>query len=215
LKALKRLLIFFILLITIVIVGSIVMIKSVAVNTTDADLPELIYNSSDDLLTTAQLSLLGLPFASSDDQYTIIEDFMNYIILDSIRTNINDAYDPLGDLASSDANYVIYDNGFFIDYVFATLNDDNQIVVCISFGTDKIMPSRSAIYLYFDVEVNIGILELSIVLTLDEYHIADKNLSFRMLDYMFTKLDKTSIEDNMTFGVLDLEAYTYTIELVN
>lgn len=215
LKMLKRLLIFIVLLIIILIITVFVIVKSIAVDTTDSDLPQEIYESPGNLLTAAQLSLLEIPFATDEDQYTIFEEFINYVILDSIRTNINDAYDPLGDIESTDANYVIYQREFFIDYVYATLNEDDQIVVCISFGTDTLMRSRSAIYLYFDVEINVGLLDLSVVLTLDQYHIADKNLSFKILDYLFTKLDKPSIEDSITYGILDLDEYTYTIQILD
>lgn len=152
--------------------------------------------------------------ANEQEQYSIIEEFMNYILLDSIRTNINSAYDPLGDLDTDDANYVMNDHAFYIDYVYAELNDTDQMVICISFGTDQYYQMHSALYLTFDIDIEIVLLNINVVLTLSEYRIADKELSMRILDFAFNKLDKSTIEDSMTFGTLDLDTYTFTISLI-
>lgn len=214
-KTLKKILIFGIILITVLFASILIIVKSIAVDTTDSDLPQDIYESSGDLFSIAQQKLISIPFASDEDQYSMLEEFLNYILLDSIRTNFNDAYNPLSDVETNDTNYVTYQKEFFIDYVYAKINEENQIVLCISFGTDLLIPSRSAIYLYFDVDMNIELFDLSITLTLDQYHIADKKLSFKILDFIFTQLDKNHIEESITSGILDLDAYTYTISLIS
>jgi len=215
LKFIKRLLFFIVLILVVLFTTAFIFVKSIAVDVSDSDLPEEVYTDTGNLLTIGRLSLLGLILADEQEQYTIVENFMNYIILDSIRTNINAAYDPLGDLDTSEANNIIYESGFYIDYVYAKLNDVNQIVVCISFGTDQYMKTHSAIYLYFDIDINIEFMNITLTLTLNQAYLADKEISFQVLDFIFDKLDKTSIEESMTTGTLDLTEYTYSISLVN
>ncbi len=214
-KFIKRLFILVIVLALVVVVGVIMLARSIAVEVTDADLPQDVYTETGDLLTIAELNLVGLVLADEQERYTIIEEFMNYILLDSIRTNINSAYDPLGDLDTDAANYVMSESAFYIDYVYAELNDTDQIVICISFGTDQYYQMHSALYLTFDIDIEIVLLNIDVVLTLSEYRIADKELSMKILDFAFNKLDKSTIEDSMTFGVLDLDDYTFTFSLIN
>lgn len=214
-KFIKRLVILVILLAVVIVVGVIMFAKSIAVEVTDADLPQNVYEETGVLLTIAQLNLLDLVGATDQERYTIIEEFMNYIILDSIRTNINEAYDPLGSLDTDAANYVMKKGSFYIDYVYAELNDNDQMIVCLSFGTDQYYKMHSALYLTFDIDIEVELLNINVELTLAEYSIADKELSMKILDFAFNKLDKSSIEDSMTYGVLDLEAYTFTFSLIN
>jgi len=215
LKIIKRLFILIIVIALVLVVGVFMFTKSIAYEVTDADLPQDVYSESGNLLTIAQLNLMGLVLADEQERYTIIEEFMNYVLLDSIRTNINSAYDPLGDLITDDANYVMSKGAFYIDYVYAELNDNDQIVVCLCFGTNQYYTMHSALFLTFDIDIEIELLNVNVVLTLSEYKIADKKLSMKILDFAFNKLDKSSIEDSMTFGVLDLDAYTFTFSLIN
>jgi len=213
-KLLKRLLIFILVLVVVVAVAVFILIRSIAVEVTDADLPQVVYQDDSNLLITAQTNLLGLILADDSERYTIIEEFMNYIILDSIRTNINPDYDPLGDLDTNEANYISDEGYFYIDYVYAELNDNDQIVICISIGSDQYVEMHTAIYLTFDIDIEIQLLEINAVLTLVEYSVADHDISFKVLDYLMTKLDKDSVEESMTFGVLDLDEYTFTFSLI-
>jgi len=214
LKTIRKIFTLIFIVILVFVIGAFILVKSIAVDVTDSDLPQDVYSDDGDLLTISQLKILGLVLANEQERYNIIEEFMNYIILDSIQTNINSAYDPLGDIDTNEANYVIYDSGLYIDYVYAELNDSNQIVICVSFGSDRYLTMHSAIYLIFDIDVQIELLNISVVLTLSEYSIADKNLSFKILDYLFTKLDKNKIEESITLGILDLDEYTFTISLI-
>lgn len=213
-RIIKRLLTFLIVLVVVLLAAAFIFIKSVSVNVTNADLPQDIYSETGDLQTIARINLLGLVVASEEDSYLLINNFMNYMFLDSIRSSINSAYDPLGDLNTDATNYIVDGFGYYIDYVYSTLNENNQIVVCISFGTDKYITSHSAIYLYFDVLIEKELLNITVTLSLSEYYLSDTKLSLKMLDYLFEKLDKTSIEDSMTMGVLDLDNYTYTVSII-
>ena len=210
-KFLKKLFIFLLVVIVLVAVAIFFVIKAIEVEVTDADLPQAVYQEDGNLLLIAQTNLLGIIIADESDQYTIIEEFMNYVLLDSIRTNINPNYDPLDGDDTNEANYVVDAGYFFIDYVYAELNDQDQIVVCISFGSNQFMEMHSALYLTFDVDIQIELLDVSVVLTLVEYSIADHGIPFKVLDYLMTRMDKESIEDSMTNGELDLDEYTFTI----
>jgi hypothetical protein len=213
-KFLKSLFVFIIVVVVILVTTTFVFVKSIAVDVTDANLPQNIYTETGDLQTIAELSLVGLVIANDEDRYLLINNFMNYMLLDSIRENVNSAYDPLGSLDTDAANYIIKEDVYYIDYVYSTLNEDNQIVICISFGTDKYITSHSCIYMYFDVDIDVQLLNITVTLTLSEYYIADHKLSLKILDYVFDKLGKTAVEDSMTMGTLNLDNYTYTVSII-
>ncbi|WP_176239627.1 hypothetical protein [Mariniplasma anaerobium] len=202
-------------LIVIIFVGVLIFLNSIKVEVTDDDLPQGIYTETGDLESISQVYLLGIVVASDADQYTLINGFMNYMILDSIRKNINPDYDPLADLDTVEADYVTYDKNFYIDYIYANLNDDNQIVVTAAFGSDSIIKVDSALNLVFDIDLDISFTNIGFTLTLVDYSLSDTALSFQVLDFIMSKLDKTEIEGQMSMGVLDLDTYTYTLSILN
>ncbi len=213
-KLLKRLLIFVLVIVVILVAGVLILMKAIHVDVTDSDLPQTVYTSNGDLMGFAENAMLDYVTASQSDQYTIVEEVINYIILDSIRTNINAQYDPLSDSTDNAVNHVIDSGMFYIDYVYATLNDSNQLVVCASFGTIGLLASHSALYLTFDISVQVVLLNVNLTLTLSQVQIADQTISMSMLDFIMSKVDKTSIENSMTSGVLDLDNYTYTLSML-
>ena len=42
-----------------------------------------------------------------------------------------------------------------------------------------------------------------------------KEIAVFILNFIFNRLDKTEVEDSMTFGTLDLDEYTYTISIAD
>ena len=212
-KFIKRLILFLLLVIVALVIVSMVLLDSIRYQVTSDDLPQDVYETSGDLLDYAKVQMVGLILADEDDRYTIMEEIMNLIILDSIQKNINTSYDPLSDCVEDNCQYIYKDSPVYIDYVYAELNDDNQIVVYISGGSDKYVSASTAIILVFDVEFDLDILNPSVVLTLDTYSFGDRAMSLRILNFAFDKINKDTIEESMTFGELDLDNYTFTISI--
>jgi len=215
-KLLKSLLILIIVLLIGVVIFAFSFINSISYEVTADDLPQDVYESSDNLLLFAKTKIVGLVLADEDERYTLIEEIMNLIIFDSIRENINEEYDPLSDCTDNSCARIVDDENFYIDYAFAKLNDDNQIVITISAGTNRYVNVDTALIMVFDVDFGNTIgLDSSIVFTLDEYHLGDRTMSMKLLDMIFERMDKANIENNMTFGELDLDNYTYTISIAD
>lgn len=202
-------------LVILIFVGVLIFLNSIKVEVTDDDLPQGIYTETGDLESLSQIYLLGIIVASDADRYTLVNGFMNYMILDSIRTNVNPDYNPLGSLDTVEANYVTYDKNFYIDYIYANLNDDNQIVVTAAFGSDSIIKVDSALNLTFDIDLDISLFNVGFTLTLVDYALSDTSLSFQVLDFIMSRLDKTEIEGQISMGDLDLEDYTYSLSINN
>lgn len=212
-KFVKRLILFLLFVVVALVVVSMIFLDSISYQVTSEDLPQDVYETSGDLLDYAKVQILGLVLADEDDRFTMIEEIMNLIILDSIQENINTSYDPLGDCTTDACQYIYKDSPFYMDYVYAYLNDSNQIVVVISGGSDKYISASTAIILVFDVEFDIP--NLSVNFTLNNYSFGDRAMSLKILNFAFDKINKDNIEDSMTFGDLDLDNYTYTISIAD
>lgn len=200
-------------LIVLVFVVALIFFNKIKLEVTDDDLPQAVYTETSDLNLVSQTYLTGMLLATDSQRYTMIAQFMNYMILDSIRENINADYDPLADLDTIEADYIIHNDNYYIDYLYANLNDDNQIVVTAAFGANVLLKVDSALILVFDIEPNISLTSLGFTLTLVDYSLSDTKLSLQILDFIFSRLDKTQIENYMSQGELDLDNYTYEIEI--
>lgn len=210
-KFIRRLLIFLILIIVGIGLLFMIFVNSIRYEITESDLPTDVYESEANLLTLAKFKIVGLVLADEDDRYTMIEEIMNLIILDSIQKNMNTSYSPLSDCEDDVCQYIYKDSPFFIHYAYAYLNESNQIVIVVSGGTDKYMSVDTALFLVFDVDIDI--LDMSVNFTLNSYQLGERELSIRMLDFLMDRMDKDAIESNMSFGELDLDAYTFTISI--
>ncbi len=210
-KFIRRFLIFLVLV--LVGLGLLFMsfINSIRYQVTSDDLPQDVYETSGDLLDYAKTKMVDLILADEEDQYTIVEEILNLIILDSIQKNMNTSYDPLGDCEEDACLYIFKNSPFFVNYAYAYLNDVDQMVVVVSGGSDKYISVDTSIFLVFDIDIDIA--NLSINFTLDTYSFGERAMSMKMLDFTMNRLDKANIEDNMTFGELDLDEYTYMISL--
>ncbi len=213
-KFIKRLLLFLIIILIGLVIFAFSFINSIEYTVTAGDLPQNVYENSGNLLPYAQTKIVELITADEDERYTLTEEIINLIILDSIRENINENYDPLGDCDTASCLRILDEEYFYIDYVFAELNDDNQLVVTLSSGANKIISKSTALMLTFDIEFDISI-NMSLTLTLSEYSLGERDLSIKILDFIFNKLDKDSVESSMTMGTLDLNDYTYTLSLLD
>lgn len=210
----KKLLIFLIVLAIVLFVGMNFVISKIEVDVTDDILPVDIYNSATDPYDMAMAVMLDFynPL-SSKDEYTLTEEFLNYIILDSIHENVNDEYDPLNESCTQSACDVIVETGYGnVEYIVATLNDDNQIVLTVNFNRSEFPDVETALFLTFDVEVDL--LEFEINLVLDSVFISDVEISMDNLEWIVGQFDANQIESSITVGELDLETFTYTVSLL-
>jgi len=82
---------------------------SIQVEVDEDTLPVNVYEEDADLLTLVNTRLIDLFINSATNEYTVVEEVVNLIILDSIRENVNSEYDPLGDCETTECNYIVYD----------------------------------------------------------------------------------------------------------
>ncbi|MCK5731912.1 MAG: hypothetical protein KAH13_02770 [Tenericutes bacterium] len=214
-KLLKKLILIIVVFVVLLIAGSLLFLNSIEYEVTNSDLPQDVYETSGELLPYAKTKILSLLIVDEDDRYTVVEEIINLIILDSIHENINESYDPLGDCTTNDCSRIYNSDSLYIDYVFAEINEDNQIVITISAGSESIIKADTALILVFDIDFNIITLNPNIVFTLNSYYLGNKGLSLTLLNIIFNRLDKTEVEDSMTFGTLDLDEHTYTISITD
>ena len=189
-------------------------IDKISVDVQTEDLPQDIYLEQGDLFVLAQEKLLELfTPGTGESEYTITEDFLNYVILHSIRENVNELYDPLNETCTEAECFFITETPYGkVEYAFVELNEDDQLVVTVNFKRDDFPEFETAIFATFDVEVSL--LDLELVLTLDSIMLNDITISTANLDRILGLFDKTAIEEVMVIGILDLDEYTYTVPLI-
>jgi hypothetical protein len=204
-KIVKWILVVLIILLGIIYIG----LNSVKVDVEESELPVNVYEADTDLTTIIQDRMVSIFIDSVANEYTVIEEILNLVVLNSIRENVNADYDPLGDCDTTDCNYIVYEEYYYLNYIIVELTEDDQFLVRVSMGSDKFLDYNTVLNFLFDVEINIIGTEIS--LTLDQYHLADKELSMSILDKIFGSLDTETIESQVSTGDLDLEEYSYTI----
>ncbi|MBN2604804.1 MAG: hypothetical protein JXR62_03125 [Bacilli bacterium] len=197
-----------ILLVVIVVLGAIGL-TYIQAEVDEDSLPTSVYNTDTSLTTLIYLNLFDLFITSSSDEYSVIEETINLVILDSIHENINAEYDPLSDCETMECNFIIHDDYYYVSYLWAELTEDNQLMVHVSIGSDKIINVNTILTMYFDIDVDYTGFEISF--TLDKYDINNHNISITVLDRIFGYFDKDQIEDSVTNGELNLDDYSYTI----
>ncbi len=203
----------------LLVIGGMVLISYVQskleVDVSSADLPQDVYQNDGDLLLIAQQKLIDIvnPLNMEDD-YTLTEEFLNYMLLYSIRENVNADYNPLDDTCDTTAcqNIVETDYGN-VQYAYTQLTEENQLLVVVTFYREDYPQTTTAIYATFDIDI--ALLELEIILTLDHITIGTIDLSVSQLDSIVSFFDKQAIEDMIEIGELDLDDYTYRVALVS
>lgn len=217
LKIIKRLLLFLLVVVIGIVIYAFSFINSIQYSVTADDLPQDVYTTDGDLLAYAKTKIVRLVTSSIDERYTLTEDFINLIIWDSIRENVNSNYDPLGtacsESLSTDCQRIVSENYYDIDYAFAKLNDDSQLVITISGGIDKIIHKATALIMIFNIDFRF--IDMEVVFTLDSYSLGDRELSKSLLDRLFGYFGKADVENNISFGTLDLTDYSYTISITD
>ena len=204
-KTIRNLIIILIILIALGVIG----LGAIEVDVDDSSLSTIVYEEDANLTDILQAKFISLFVSGSTEESSLVEDIINLVIYDSIKNNINSDYDPLGDCETTECNYVIYEDYYYINYIFAEMNDDGQLVLTVSFGTEEIIEVNTILVLVFDVDIKL--LSMSIELTLDKYYLAEYEISKTMLDRIFSKIDTENIESQVSKGELNLEEYTYTI----
>jgi len=210
LKWIKRLLILLVIIIVLAFAGILIYLNTIKVNITDEDLPDNIYGSTENL--EARMFVVMTNIVTSTNKETInnhIEDFMNILIFKTIRDDINELYDPING-ETEESQYIIKHPQFTLDYIIADMNEDDQIVLTVSLKRDGFPKAMTAIYFYFDVDFDIFSSEL--ILTLDKVYLDDNIVSRNVYDYIVSLADKTTIEQAVDKGELNLDDYTYTID---
>lgn len=211
-KLIKRLIIFIVIVLVLAFGGLLIFLNSVKVNITQANLPEDVYNSTGNLDTIIENKMISI--ASSDETETnnLFEDFLNIMIFKTIRDNINSEYDPLnGDSEASE--YIVEHKQFTLDYIIAEITEDDQVKITLSIKRESFPKAITAFYFYFDMEVSRT--TMSFILTLDKVYLDNKEINQRVYDYFVSFANKDEIESQVDKGTLDLDEYTYEINILN
>ncbi len=200
-----------VLLVVVVVIGIIGFIgfKKVNIEMDEVDLPANVYEEEGDLLNIVNTKLFDLFVLSADNEYTVVEEVINLVTLDTIRENVNAEYDPLSDCDTDECNYILQNEDYYINYAWAELSEDNQLIIHISVGSDKFIHINTIINFYLDIDINYLGFEIS--LTLDQLSVNEIGVSIDTLDKILGNFDKDNIEAKVTTGELDMEEYTYTL----
>lgn len=207
-KIIKRIIIVLLLLcITLGILG-ILALNRIKTEITKDDLPTEVYDTEHDLIALMGYKLIMFYQDEGEDK-SLIVDFFNLLILDTIIKNINSDYDPLN--GSSDASKSILTNEQFkIDFIVASLNDDDQLVISISLKRDSFPKLTTAFNFVFDIQLD----DIVLNLTLDKVFLHDVEVKRYIYNYFISLTDKSAVEDYIEHGTLNLSEYTYTINIV-
>ena len=204
-KAVKGLIFVLVLLFVFLLVAK----GAIQVDVDENLLPTNVYEEDADLLTLVNTRMYDLFMTSVTNEYTIVEEVVNLIILDSIRDNVNSEYDPIGDCDTTECNFIVYEDNYYINYIWAELSDDNQLIIHVSLGSEKFIGVNTVFNFYFDIEIDY--LGFGIELTLDAYTLGDVDLSMEILNRIFSNIDTEQIEGQVSKGELDLTEYSYKI----
>ena len=200
-----------ILIVTVVVLAVLgfIGVGVINVDVIEDDLPTNVYEEDANLLSLVNTRLFDLFVTSVTNEYGVVEEIVNLVILDSIRENINSEYDPLGDCETNECNFIIYEDNYYVNYIWAELNEDDQLVIHVSLGSEILIGVNTIFDFTFDIDIDY--LGFGIELTLDSYSINNMDLSMNILDNIFSNLDTDQIESEVSKGELDLEEYTYTL----
>lgn len=202
----KKIKVLFIVVVLFTVLGMILFSKfNVDVDTDEIN--QSPYHENATLYSEIASFLFDLFFVDDTEPYEIVERVINYVIVDSIRENINEDYNPFTDCTSDECLYVVSDDSYYLDYIWATLNEDNQIVVHTGIGT-SLFDFHTIIHMYFDVFIDYSNFE--VVLSLEHLELNDTLIETSLIDRILGD-HKNHIEEQVTFGTLNLDDYTYRI----
>ena len=102
-KILKRVLVILVILLGI----GLVALYSVKEDVLETELPTNVYEEDSNLVTIINAKMFELFITSVTDEYTVVEEILNLVVLNSIRENINENYDPLSDCETIECNFII------------------------------------------------------------------------------------------------------------
>jgi hypothetical protein len=207
-KWIKRVLIIFLLLIIIASGVSLLYLQSIQVEISDDDLPQNVYATSGFLPLMMQSKIGQIVYGDESERDGHIEDFLNLLIYQTIRDDINPDYDPVnGDQPSS--QYITKNPWLQVDYIFAQVMDDDQIKMTVSLKRNTFPKAMTAFYFYFDMAFNPSTMTMK--LTLNQVMVDEDIVSKKVYDRILNIAGKEKIETSIDKGILDLENYTYKI----
>ncbi len=208
----RKLLIFLLIIIALAFAGITYATSRIDDVVTKDDLPEHVYASDKTPEQGIEDSVLAMfnPL-NTEDEYDLIESFINYVIYDSVKKNINEDYDPLGTCDTDACTTIITTDHASIKYAYAHLNELDQLILTVSIHRFNYPSFDTAIHLTFDIDIDVDIANanMALVLTLDSVYLADDEISESFLDRLLGFADTKSIEDSVTTGSLDLDEKTY------
>jgi len=206
----KKLILYFVIAVILLVVGLWFTIQSLQIDVVEEDLPQSIYAENNDIQALIQTRLASIFVFSASNEYSLVEEIINYVILDSIRENINSSYDPLGDCETTECNYVLKDEDYYIDYIWANMNDDDVLEVHVGVGSNSITEFHTIVHLFIDVDIKV--IRTAIVFTVEDVYINNLHLSPFFIRKMLNAMDTDAIESQITTGTIDFDELSYEID---
>ena len=207
-KIIRRTCLFIIVLMLLLVTGLVIYLNTVEVQLTDDDLPQNVYDTSQNVNIMMVSAVTNILTSDEQNVQGYIETFLNVMIYKTIRDDINPDYDPiLGE--SAESQYIIKNFLMEIDYVYANITDDEQLLLTVSMKRHVFPKISTAMYFYFDMDFNYTRMTLSLIL--DHVLIDDQEVSKSTYDFILSFMNKDKIEEAIDKGSLDLESYTYQV----
>jgi len=211
-KIIKRLFIFILVILVLALGATLIFLNSVKVNITEDDLPDEVYDTTDSLDTMIQDKMIEIASSPEDQTNALFEDFLNLMIYQTIKDNVNPEYDPInGDTEQS--QYIVNHNQFTLDYVIAEMTEDDQVRITVSIKRGSFPSVSTAFYFLFDMEIIRS--TMTFRLTLDKVYLDDNEIQHRVYDYFVSLADKDQVESQIDRGTLDLDDYTYEVSFAD
>ena len=208
----KKLLLLIVIFLSLILGGVILLLNSISTTITDDDLPQAVYQNTDDFdmaLTQALIDVFN-PF-NDVSPYSFTEIYINVLIYQAIIEHINASYDPLSDCETDACNFIYKEGYGGINYLFATITDNDQLKITLSIKHDRLIEYNTAMFIYFDVDINV--MQNRLLLTFDRLHVGPHQIPNSVIHLAIEQLDHAQVEAMFETGTLDLKALTYEVYL--
>lgn len=139
--------------------------------------------------------------------------FLNALIFHSIKSNVNEEYDPLNSECENEACFYIVDESVFIvDYIFAESLDEN-ILLTVSVKREGFPSLETAVHLILDYNYEPSLLGGSITFTILDISAGRQNLRTEHLSSLLESIGENEINEMISFGSFSIEELKLTIPL--
>lgn len=211
-KVIKRLLLFILFILVVVIGVTTIVVMAHKVVTTNDVLSEEVYTAASG--SNPYLALM-ITAHGTNDEYTTLENMLNYYLLDTIHSDLNAEYDPFSDSPTTATEYIYWNDYMYINYMYIHITEDNLMELTISIGSTWV-DYTTAITLVFDISYQATLIPVSsdYIFTLQDVRIKDTVITTDQLSQLMEYVNQDAIEQAVTFGTLNLDDFTLVVPII-